>query len=58
MYYLAVNCVSEGWSLKKFATLEEIKKSIKTGETFGNEFKVLKEIDFEFVEDMPWQGRK
>lgn len=50
MYYLAVNWGFEGWSLKKFATLEEIKKSIKIGETHAGEFKVFKEIDFEFVE--------
>ncbi len=47
MYYLALNHGSEGWSLHEFATLTEIKETIQKGDTFGNPFKVLKELELE-----------
>jgi hypothetical protein len=46
MYYLALNNLSEGWSLEKLS-LDEIKIRIKTGQTYGSEFKIFKEIDIE-----------
>jgi hypothetical protein len=55
-YYLARRD-GGGWSLEEFQSLEEIRGVIKTGGTYGCEFKVLKEIDFEFT-DSAAHGRK
>lgn len=51
MYYLALNYGQDGWVLKNFETLEEIKKNIKEGYTHGEPFKILKELDFEIKDN-------
>ena len=46
-YWLAIDYGLEGWKIKMFTSLEIIKDEIKEGNTFGNTFKVFKEIEFE-----------
>ena len=45
MYLLLLDYGLEGWEIKKYKTLDEIKKDIKSGHTFGNPFIIAKEID-------------
>ena len=44
MYYLLLDYGQEGWSVKTFDILEDIKTEIEAGHTFGNPFMVVKEI--------------
>lgn len=46
MYYLAVNygCY-EGWKLTPYDSPDKALQSVKDGETYGQEWKVLKELD-------------
>ena len=44
--YLAVNYGSyEGWKLQGYNSIDEVIKAIYAGNTYGNEFKVFKELD-------------
>jgi len=51
-YYLAINYGCEGWSFEKFETLDELKGFLllggSHGKKFGEEIKVLKELDINF----------
>ena len=43
--FLAINYGVEGWQLKPCLNAETALDSVKNGNTFGNEWKILKEID-------------
>lgn len=45
MYYLAINYGSEGWQLNPCDSPELALKSVKEGGSFGNEWKILKELN-------------
>jgi len=49
MYYFAINDGLERWSLEECETIEQLKKKIKF-ETYGSNFKLFKELDFEIIE--------
>ena len=49
--YLAVNCGSEGWALTPYDTGDEALQAAKDGETYGNEWKILRELDIAVNEE-------
>lgn len=51
-YYLALNHNIEGWSLDEYSSIEEIAIEIQKGNTYGNPFKILKEIPFQIKLDI------
>ena len=46
-YILWLNHGLEGWSPNEFKTLDELLAALKRGETYGNEFKITKELQLE-----------
>ncbi len=42
--YLAIDYGSEGWRLEAVETAEEAFKKIKNGDTYGQKWKILKEL--------------
>lgn len=51
MYYLGKDFGTEGWVLEPFETLDKIKEQILSGQTFGQKFKVFKEIELELKDE-------
>lgn len=52
MFYLAVNYGTyEGWRLTEYPTAQEALKAVYSGQTFGNEWKILKEMKVEIADD-------
>ena len=51
-YYLAINYGShEGWRLREVENPIEAISLIQEGETYGNECKILKEIEISYKEE-------
>ena len=44
MIYLAIDNGSEGWSLEKYATAEAALEAVRKGNTYGYEWKILREL--------------
>lgn len=45
MVFLAINLgCHEGWALEEFPTSKEALNAVKNGKTWGNEWKILKEL--------------
>lgn len=49
-YFLALDNISEGWSLDEYTTLPELVEAIKNGATHGSNFKVFKELELKVKE--------
>ena len=51
--YLALETGSYdgGWSLKKYNSPAEALQAVKDGETYGNEWMILRELDIKVEED-------
>ena len=49
--YLALDYGPEGWALTKYDTASEALQAVKDGETYGNEWKILKELDITIEEE-------
>ena len=45
MYYIAIYYELEGWRLSHYEDLNDVKKVIMAGETYGRSFKVFKELN-------------
>jgi len=43
--FLAINYGSEGWHLQKCVSTGDAIQKVKNGQTFGNEWKILKELN-------------
>ena len=49
--YLAINYGAyEGWKLTPYDIAAEALQAVKDGETYGNEWKILKELDIKINE--------
>jgi len=50
--YLAINYGPyEGWQLNPYDTAFEALKAVRDGETYGHEWKILKELDIKIDEE-------
>ena len=48
--YLALDYMSEGWQLNPYDTTAEALQAVKDGETYGNQWKILRELDIKVDE--------
>jgi hypothetical protein len=51
MKYYVARRNGGGWSLEEFKSLDEIRDTIKLGGTYGQEFKILKEIELTLIDN-------
>ena len=50
--YLAINYGAyEGWKFEPYDTASEALQAVKDGETYGNEWKILKQLDVKVEEE-------
>lgn len=49
--YLAINYLTEGWSLTKYDTAEKALQAVKDGETHGSEWIILREMNVKVEEE-------
>ena len=49
-YYLAIDYGMEGWKLTPYSSLSDIKEDLLSGQTYGNKFKVFRELEIK-IED-------
>lgn len=49
--YLAINFGSEGWKLEPFLDVNVALNAVKKGSTYGNEWKILKELEVVVKDD-------
>ena len=51
MYFLAVNYGScDGWQLTEFESAQEALDALREGDSFGQPFKILKELELSILE--------
>jgi len=49
--YLAINYGVEGWSLKPYDIVSDALEAVKNGETYGNEWKILRELELKVADE-------
>ena len=49
--YLAIDYGSEGWQLNPYDLPDEALQAVKDGNTYGNKWKILKELDITVIEE-------
>lgn len=49
--YLAINYGPEGWRFESYDTPNEALQAVKDGDTHGQEWKILKELDVKVEEE-------
>jgi len=48
--YLGINYGTEGWTLTPYDIAAKALRAVKDGETYGNEWKILRELDIKVDE--------